>query len=460
MGKCTAYLYEHDNYRGKASKGFSKTFDNVETNGWGRNWATSYKLTGDCDSTVISMCRHDQWHSKGEQCRYMQGKENNLNHRRKYNDNNWNDDVDSIVVEKVPRANANQLEYNLKTKYYTPAAPNDGYCGGCRLWPEVKDRNNHKNADRDDVWLTDENPGHKGVRPCPGGRGYFTSGKGIKCIYSKNDDGKSLRKLHTAIKRLSNDKRVDMYDDLKYKFCAVSENRNKNVGEGKCSAIGDAAKLSRSYCGVGTRIKTDDSCTKDIVGTKIYSDLANAYCKKNPQDEWCACYNTFEKVCDTNSGAAGCAKVKEEHDAILTSLPKDKLGEQARRELNNRKTCRANICAGSQKYIPANLPGCKLDISMCIQDVSIGGHAVDTGIDVECSIDKEGNVSKSNKEEKEGDSEDNNAVEDVVDFFTGGKKNKKDGSKGGGGLMVGGTAGASSSLSLMFFCLMLVLLIA
>lgn len=404
---CTAYLYQHKNYGGEASAGFSSTFNDVEDNGFGRNRASSYKLTGDCNSTVISMCRHDQWHSLGEECRYMQGEESNLGHRRKYNDNNWNDDVDSIVVEHVPRANANQMEYDLDNKHYTPASPGDGYCGGCRLWPQVKDRGNHKFADRDDVWMGDHDVGYGGVRPCPGGSGYFTSGKGIKCIYSKIDDGASLRTLHSTVKNLSGDQRLQMYDHLKHEFCAVGENRNKDVGEARCSVIGDAAALARSYCSVGDRIKTDDSCAKDIVGTKIYSELADAFCKNNPQDAWCSCYNTFEKVCDTNGAAAGCANVKEEHDAIMESLPEDKLGEQARRELNNRKTCRANICTGTQKYIPENLPGCELDISMCIPEVKIRGNLVDVGINVQCGdeYDSAGNQGSgsgaSNKKNKD-----------------------------------------------------------
>lgn len=237
---------------------------------------------------------------------------------------------------------------------------------------------------------------------CPGGKHKHHGGqihyqsdnfKSVhKCSYDRrNADG--MKKLHSAHKNATpgergyKDELGRMYDTVKFKFCEDAENRNKNIGEAKCSKIGDTAKLGRLYCQAGDRVKSDDTCRRDTIGSKVYDELSANYCKKTPADEWCACYNVYSKTCDTNKGAAGCAKVAEEHDAILESLPSDKLGEQARRELNNRKTCRANICTGA-RFIPQNLPGCDLKIDMCIQEVKVAGHAVDTGINMNC--DKEG----------------------------------------------------------------------
>jgi hypothetical protein len=97
---------------------------------------------------------------------------------------------------------------------------------------------------------------------------------------------------------------------------------------------------------------------------------------------------------------AGCAKVREEHDAIVESLPSDELGEQARRELNNRKTCRAMVCTdANETYKPENLPGCELNIDMCINEVNVGGHVVDTGIVQNC--DKGGKDGKGEANDEE-----------------------------------------------------------
>jgi len=402
---CSVSIYKHKNYGGSASTVTGTWNDlNHPHKDPGRNDITSLIVHGDgCNNGVYTGCRHPLNDQRGKQCRYFKGHEPNLNHRRKYNDNNWNDDIDSFRWTPIPGADANNMAYDLRSDHYTPASPGDGYCGGCRLWPEVKDLNNHANANRDDVWLRDSNVGYSGVRPCPGGNGYFNSGSGVRCIYSKVDDGGQLRGLYSAVKDVSDDRRA-MYDVLKMQFCSIGENRNKNVGEGKCTQIGDAAALARAYCAVGDRIKTDDTCTEEDMGTRPFHDLAKAYCDAHPGDEWCACYNVHTKKCDADESLAGCAKVREEHDAIVESLPSDELGEQARRELNNRKTCRAMVCTdANETYKPENLPGCELNIDMCINEVNVGGHVVDTGIVQNCDKgEKGGKGGKGNDEELKG----------------------------------------------------------
>jgi hypothetical protein len=210
-----------------------------------------------------------------------------------------------------------------------------------------------------------------------------------------------MKTLHTKHKNTTEElyKKAlgTMYDTVKFKFCEDPENRNKNIGQTTCTKIGDAAKLGRGYCQVKDRVKSDDTCRRDTIGSKVYDELSANYCKRTPGDDWCACYNVYSKTCDANKGAAGCAKVAEEHDAIIESLPSNKLGEQARRELNNRKTCRANICTGS-RFIPQNLPGCDLKIDMCIQEVNVAGHAVDTGINMNCDKEEKGGKGEGGSE--------------------------------------------------------------
>jgi len=55
----------------------------------------------------------------------------------------------------------------------------------------------------------------------------------------------------------------------------------------------------------GTRLKTNVKCSKEKLGN-MYHSTATSHCQTNPDDDWCICYNIKNKVCDTNSSAAGC----------------------------------------------------------------------------------------------------------------------------------------------------------
>jgi len=406
MGKCTAHLYEHHNYGGRRWN-FNKTYKNVESGGLGRNWTSSYKLSGNCDNTVVMACRHDQWHSHGEDCFYMQkGRDNpTMHHRRGYWDNNWGDEIDSIVFQNVPNkpTNKNQFQYDMETQRYTPASPGDTYCGGCRLWPQVKHRTDPKKIDgHHRVWLDpdgdkvwhDSTNGFK--NPCPGAsEKYFTSGqgKGVRCIY-KNDEN-AMKALH---RRKGDHRKIGaMYDAAVLWFCGNAENMMKSPdGSKKCREIGNSNDLSRAYCKVGSRIKPkriggDDACDKrQINNDSLWEELATNFCKANKNDAWCACYNAASGVCDKDKTAAGCTKVMAEHDAIIKSLPSSQVGTQALKALNARKNCRAGVCNGTV-FKPSQMNDCDLNIEMCVQEVNVGGHVVDTGITMKC---EKGDVTK------------------------------------------------------------------
>ena len=408
MVACTAQLYEHQNYTGRVWK-LNKTYNNVETAGLGRNWVSSYKLTGDCDDKIVMACRHDQNHSNGEDCFYLQkGQDNNdMHHRRKYWDNNWGDEIDSIVFKDVPKTGAT-FKYDIDQIRYTPASPGDTYCGGCRLWPQVKDRKDPKKITKR-VWLDDdpENKSSQGVNPCPGAWSkYFTSGKGVRCFYKNNEQ--AMRDLHAS--KDDHPKISRMYDTIVRQFCADPENLLKSPdGTNKCRDIGNSNDLSRSYCKKGARIKPkalggDDACDKkQINNDSLWEELATDFCKVNKGDAWCACHNASSGVCDEDESAAGCTKVMEEHNAIIDSLPPSKIGTQALKGLNVRKNCRAGVCNGTV-FRPSNLNDCDLNIDLCIQEVNVAGHVVDTGINMKCEkkdIEEGGGKGEVDREETE-----------------------------------------------------------
>lgn len=268
-----------------------------------------------------------------------------------------------------------------------------------------------------DGHLVDEND-----EGCPGAGEQWekSAGTRFRCFYS-NSDVSQIRNLYDHATTTNNGKLLAMHTRLTEKFCAIPENLEKRVSaENTCKKLDSSVEVTKQYCKLnnGQNLRTKDACSQSNLG-RFYEEVGSEYCKNNPNEEWCACYNVKANVCDTNASAAGCAKMKEEHDAIINSLPADKLGEQARRELNNRKTCRALVCSGD-KFIPQNLPGCELDISMCIQDVSIAGHAVDTGINIECNIDEKtkNEVTEGEKREEKGFSSTTKGVEKNVPVAT------------------------------------------
>ena len=367
----------HANVTGTINK-----FDDARPGGIPNNDVDSFQVNG-CNNTVVTACRHDQYHDKGQQCMYLKGYNSNLRWRRKYNDDNWNNEWDSIVFTPVPTEDANNLEYNRVNDHYTPAAPNDGYCGGCRLWPEVKDRNNPANANRDDVWLTDQAVGYGGVRPCPGGNGYFTSGTGVKCIYSKSDAGQ----LETLKNSIGSDTGLSaMYTDLVTRFCNIPDNITKNPGGQTCLERDAGSRIAKEYCMVGDRIKSDGVCTKENLGN-FYTELAANFCKTaaGKEDPWCSCYNVMNGVCDTDSRAAGCAKKRQYWDPLYEATP-----DEFKTLWTGKEHCYGNICSAADgaKYLPDGYsPPCQGSINICNQSINVGGSVSASDIKSECNID-------------------------------------------------------------------------
>ena len=355
----------------------SSTVNDLNGQPIGRNDVDSFQVNG-CNNTVVTACRYDQANDKGKDCMYLKGYNPDLGWRRKYNDNNWNNEWDSIVFTPVPTEDANNLEYNRENNHYTPASPNDGYCGGCRLWPQVKDRNNPANANRDDVWLTDQVVGYKGVRPCPGGNGYFTSGTGVKCIYSKTNAGQ----LETLKNSIGNDTGLSaMYTDLVTKFCNIPDNITKNPGGQTCLERDSGSQIAKEYCKVGNRIHSDGVCTKENLGN-FYTELAEAYCKNaaGKSDAWCSCYNVMNGVCDTDSGAAGCAKKRQTFDKLLEATP-----EEYKNSWSQMEPCFGGVCQGNVFQPAGYNSNCDRSIQMCIQDFDFQTMA-DSRINATCNL--------------------------------------------------------------------------
>jgi hypothetical protein len=102
------------------------------------------------------------------------------------------------------------------------------------------------------------------------------------------------------------------YDNLVREYCTNIDNYTEQIGNGQTCADKTDRSMRSRWClmddqgqKAGTRLKTNVKCSKEKLGN-MYHSTATSHCQTNPDDDWCICYNIKNKVCDTNSSAAGC----------------------------------------------------------------------------------------------------------------------------------------------------------
>ena len=407
---CEVTLYEHDNYGGRSIK-LTKSTPDLDKTSFGRNRATSYKVNAD-EGCLITAWDHPNY-DKNHRGRYLRGNEPNLGWRRKWNDNNWNDDIDSIKIEKLPRDPDNFLEYALKVPHYLPSAPYDTYCGGCRWWPQASphpdaegnpiDRD-PKDADMTNVVLGEyEKDGDTHMRefqPCPGGKGFFNSKSGVICGYSKKQ-GSGLATLLRTSNKFPGDPRRAMWNKLSKQFCNEPENVKGNMGE-PCISRVRGTEVVKKYCVVDDRMPKDYICTRENLG-KYYDEAAQEFCKANPKDKWCSCYNVKAKVCDKNMEAAGCEYIKFLEDnqnvfgpRIEKTVPGEKPEDPPVKAydppvgyniLRDNAHCTKRMC--NDGYLPTGFDSdCKKSYKFCKRDINIKSSSAND-IAILCNIDME-----------------------------------------------------------------------
>ena len=470
MGKCEATAHRNPGYSGWART----VTDNSTTGGYHNvgSGATSFFVDAHDKNCLITIWAGEDFTGRG---RFMRNADHvGIDQRRRWNEPNWNDDTESIRVERIPNAKSDELEYDINILRYTPHKPGDNHCGGCRWWPEVKNTGDPKNADRDDVLLVDlgqtgswqDNKGdEKTGRPCPGGTGYFQSNSGVKCIYKKNI-GSSLETLSRTIKDqgLTGDPRQEMYDSLKNDICSKAENLNTIVTHDRktCKDWDTSKELAKEWCQRDNNIVDDtlNLCTTDHLGADMYNTLAEAYCKQNPDKDFCKCYNVvqFKTVCANRPTSAGCPEAKTKLDSI-----EEKLGIQ---NATDALPC-GTACAGANVYKPDGfMSGCDITYNACIQKIDIG--ASHDEINIACNIDSgaEGQLTGGDS----GDSGDasgsgsvsTSAVEELKKTIAEDKKKEDEESKKTQKklLIGGGTGGIISSISFLMLIVLIIMVMS
>ena len=153
------------------------------------------------------------------------------------------------------------------------------------------------------------------------------------------------------------------YSKLVREYCGDVKNFTEQVGGGQiCADKTDTAMRSKWCLLEKDRFKTDGKCTKEKLGNQ-YDSTASTYCKNNPKDKWCACYNLKNKVCFTNATAAGCGYYKQlDENKEYFKDGYDILKDNAH--------CRPRVCESG--YIPPNVANdCKPSYKFCEKDMNI-----------------------------------------------------------------------------------------
>ena len=463
MGKCQACTFAHPH-----SGGWGPRCTNSQYGADMGHNASTIKVYADDEDCLLTAWSDTHYQGRGLYLNvHNQHILDNINHRQRYHDDNWDNDPQSIRVERIPKANQNQLEYHLPIKRYTPNKPGDNYCGGCRWWPAVKNSGDPKNANRDDVLLKDidQNQGWNNDyvgKPCPGTtKAYFNSKSGVKCIYDKNNVD-FLEVLDRTIKDqgITSDPRQPMYDYLRGETCKVSTNLNKIVTKDQktCKDWDTSKALAKEWCQKDNNIVDDtlNVCTTEHLGADMYNTLAEAYCKQNPDKDFCKCYNVvnYETVCANRPTSAGCPAAKEAYDKYVKyEIP----------DPNVWLPC-GDACKGVNNYQPpGHDDGCGGTIAACIQKIEVG--AAHDEINAACNIDASSGLTTGGSGDS-GDASDSSdsgsvstsAVEELKKTIAEDKKKEEEESKKTQKkLLIGG--GAGGILSSISFLMLIVLII-
>jgi len=212
------------------------------------------------------------------------------------------------------------------------------------------------------------------------------------------------------------------YDTLADEFCQSLENYNAQIGGGMtCGTTRDPTNTMRSrWCLnedgpdtstsnsvlIGTdasnRLKGDSKCSQTMLSNK-YDDTWVKYCKANPDDSDCTCYNMKNNVCGVHPQAAGCMyyKILEENkEAFSTSEERALLKAAALAAgkdedevedpvsyttLKTKGHCRPRSCDSG--YIPPNVKSdCAATYPICGKDIDIRTNT-NNNIAVKCNYD-------------------------------------------------------------------------
>jgi hypothetical protein len=176
-----------------------------------------------------------------------------------------------------------------------------------------------------------------------------------------------------------------VYNTIKTRVCDAIKNDHPNfktgTGDEKCWDRVNTQDFMKDYCFKDNRMADDPLCSDTSLGDS-YAILADEYCKKNPDKEFCKCYNVvnYETICANRGTSKGCPAAKEAYDKYVEfKIPQPIVW------LPCGDACKGNV------YKPDGYEaGCSGTIAACIQNIEVG--AAHDEINAACEINTgEGN---------------------------------------------------------------------
>ena len=398
MGQCYLKLYDHFDYRGHL-KTFTKSAYNGHPNSNDRD--ASGTVTGDCKNTTWLGFEHP---AQGGYA-WIMGEGGSLSNFQDAHDKcnvkdrkiwNFQDQNNSIKRIEIPTQNINEGRMRQDITIYA----NRRDTRNCQYatYPKITNTSDGKfNAADKDQWLVGHND--KKGEACPGGEAYWKGYRKISCIYDvKTGSGLGrIRELHGEIKNtFAGDPRKAMFDKIADDYCDRADRLNDKITSGSgddstCRGFSDAKAMAKDFCEIGDNIAKETSyCTKesDSLGPTLYNELAENYCKNNPDKEFCACYNVTQPgLCEQAPNLPGCKTVQPIWDKITESLDEGDIAQ-----FEGMQPCYGSVCAGNV-YQPTSWDtNCNKDISICKADFDIGGDLVGSNINLkqDCGNTNEG----------------------------------------------------------------------
>ena len=211
----------------------------------------------------------------------------------------------------------------------------------------------------------------------------------LTCDYPEIDDT-LLRKMSQVMESDEKDgPRYKTWQAVADKFCTNPANAYKKIhkNETTCKSLFQNKDLARSYCATGDNVATDQkNCTQGTLTDSVYDELGNKFCKANPTNAWCACYNVINnKTACTGAGAtnAGCMALTQKR-AMLAS------GGQAVGPFNIKPQCQMDSCSGGQTFQPVTggTMTCDMTFNTCNQNIE-QGVAKNSPLNASCNFTKE-----------------------------------------------------------------------
>ena len=200
------------------------------------------------------------------------------------------------------------------------------------------------------------------------------------------------------------------YEDLVREYCTNVDNYTEQIGNGQTCADKTDTSMRSRWClmddegqEAGTRLKTNGKCSKERLGN-MYHSTAASHCQRKPDDDWCVCYNIKNKVCDTNSSAAGCKYYEalegnreyfgEEPEIEDPDNPGEMIACDSKKHgpcpysdgykiLKQYAHCRPRVC--DRGYIPESaISDCAPSYKICEKDINIQSMS-NNDIVIECN---------------------------------------------------------------------------